>query len=516
MSPNTRKLAWLFVLPCVLVALSFTLQGRKDFNLWDEGFFWYGAQRVLAGDVPIRDFFAYDPTRYYWAAAVMGLLGDNGVVSLRLGAALAQVIGLFLALNLISPFRKPHRHADLLLLLASTVVLMLWMYVYYKVYDVVAALVLLTVLAWWLEKPSVQRFFVLGIGVGFVATIGRNHGVYGLVGCAGAIACGNFPRQGVVDWLAALVVLGTGIAIGFAPVWVAMLVVDGYAAAFLESVYYLFEIQATNIPLPVPWPWSPNLLTLSPGLAVHGFFAGLCFVALLAFPVVSIPWILVSKFKDKPVQPAFVAAAVLAVPYAHYAFSRADVPHLSFAIFPLLMGCLLAAQQLQPTFKWLLLAALVFISGLLMLPLQPAGKCLIVHRCVDVNVAGDVIRLPEKKAAEVRIVQRLVADHVPAGGGMLVTPSWPGAYPLVGQKSPVYDIYTLLKRSDSFQHKEIARLAEAKPSLVVVVEEPLDGGESHFLRNTSPLVYAYVLKHFVEVPVVGFPTVKAYRSKSPD
>ena len=516
MALNNRKLLFILMLPVALVTLSFVWQGHTDFNLWDEGFLWYGAQRVLAGEVPIRDFLAYDPTRYYWAAVVMGLLGNDGVVSLRVGAALFQALGLVLALNLISRSKKLISRTDVLFLVACTIVLMLWMYVYYKVYDVVAALLLVAMLSWFFEKPSTTRYFWLGVCIGFVATIGRNHGVYALVGCAGAIAYTNIREKNFIAWVRPLPTLLAGGVVGFAPVWIAMLAVDGFATAFLDSITYLLQMKSTNLPLPVPWPWSAALLTMPIGLAVHGFFAGLCFVALLAFPLVTIPWMVLCKFRNKPLDSALVAAALLSVPYAHYAFSRADVPHLSFSIFPLLIGCLVLVQELQPKLKWPLLGGVVAVSALLMLPLQPAGKCSIVYTCVDVNIAGDVILMPEKKSAEVHILQKLVTQYASDGSRFLVTPSWPGAYPLFSQKSPVFDIYTLLKRSDTFQQKEIERLMKTKPSLVVMVEDPLDGGDSHFLKNTNPLIYAYVVNHFLEVPVLGFPSVKAYRSHAYD
>lgn len=496
------------------VALVFALQWQTDFNLWDEGFLWYGAQRVLAGDVPILDFQAYDPARYYWAAAIMRLLNSEGIVSLRVGAALCQTIALFLSLQLICKSCEKPIFDNKLFIVVCVVLLMQWMYVYYKVYDIVAAVALIAMLASLIEKPTILRYFLLGICIGFVATIGRNHGVYGLIGCAGAIVYINVGNTAVNEWLKHLFAICVGIFVGFAPVWVAMLTIDGYATAFLNSVYYLFELKTTNLPLPVPWPWRSTLQTLPIALAIHGFFTGLYFVALLVFPVVSITWILITKIrKMSALNPGFIAAAWLSVPYAHYAFSRADVPHLSFSIFPLLIGSMLLLKEKTPKIWWSSLLGIFLTSALLMIPLQPLGKCLIVHRCVEVNVAGDVIRVPEKKASEIRLLQELVEKYVPRGGIIFVTPSWPGAYPLLGRKSPVYDIYNLSKRSDFFQQKEIEKLAWANPMLVVMVEELLDGGDAHLLKNTNPLIHSYLLKNYTQLPDVGSPTVKVFLLK---
>jgi hypothetical protein len=96
-----RALACLAI-SCAIVTGLFFWQGWQDFNLNDEGFLWYGAQRLIAGEVPLRDFQSCDPGRYYWSAAIMALSGDSGIIALRAAVAAFEVAGLVLALLMIS------------------------------------------------------------------------------------------------------------------------------------------------------------------------------------------------------------------------------------------------------------------------------------------------------------------------------------------------------------------------------------------------------------------------------
>ncbi|PLX38965.1 MAG: hypothetical protein C0605_07080, partial [Hyphomicrobiales bacterium] len=70
----------------------------------------------MLGNVPIRDFMAYDPGRYYWSAGIMKLLGSNGIIALRASVAAFQLIGLIIGLQLITRSLSPAKLQNLLFL----------------------------------------------------------------------------------------------------------------------------------------------------------------------------------------------------------------------------------------------------------------------------------------------------------------------------------------------------------------------------------------------------------------
>jgi len=65
-------------------------------NVADEGFVWYGCILTAGSKIPLRDFYSYDPGRYYWVAAFSPWLGQ-GILAMRIATAAFQALGLFCA-----------------------------------------------------------------------------------------------------------------------------------------------------------------------------------------------------------------------------------------------------------------------------------------------------------------------------------------------------------------------------------------------------------------------------------
>src|SRR3954451_24091555 len=94
-----RPATWLTICEAVLLGAAasltvFALQWRYGFLWSDEGWLWYISQRTALGDIPLRDFFSYDPGRYYWSALIFKLTGSSGLYQEILADYLFAILGI--------------------------------------------------------------------------------------------------------------------------------------------------------------------------------------------------------------------------------------------------------------------------------------------------------------------------------------------------------------------------------------------------------------------------------------
>ena len=209
----------------------------------------------MLGEVPIRDFMAYDPGRYYWSAAVMSVWGDSGIVPLRGRRDILP--GDWRDFRPIRGCPWIDETSLLLFCFYRPIMFVMWMSSGSKYHDNSQPLILIAGADVLIEKPTKSRYFFAGLCVGLAAVVGRNHGVYGVAGSAGVMLWLSIKRQTAPGFCMASDG-AAGVAVGYLPVIVMLLLVPGFAAAFWESIRFQFEIKATNLPLPVPWPGVPT------------------------------------------------------------------------------------------------------------------------------------------------------------------------------------------------------------------------------------------------------------------
>ncbi len=498
-----------------VVAL-FLWQGHKGFDLADEGFLWYGAQRVMLGEVPIRDFMSYDPGRYYWSAAIMRLLGDNGILAQRAAAAAFQALGLCIAMLLVLRHARGPRPP---LALMALVTLLVWMFPRHNYFDIVVSIALVGAMAFLIQNPTARRYLLAGIVVGLAAFFGRNHGVYGVMSSLGVLVWlairpwnSSGPGPGL---LRGGVLWSLGVLLGYLPMLAMLALVPEFVQPFWESILFLAEINTTNLTLPIPWPWTVPTDTYTTVDYLRRVFAGVYFMALLAFPLIGIPWVGWRRLGGRSTPSALAAAVFLALPYAHYAFSRADIPHLALGVFPLLIGCFVLAGRGKTRFGYPLAVMLCLTSLLVMFPTQPGWKCL-GGQCVEVQAGSDTLAVRPRHAEEIELLQRVVHAYAPDGRPFVVLPFWPTTYAMFDRKSPLWELCALWPRNEAFQRREILRMQVARPAFVLLQDIAVDGREDLLFANTHPLLHQYFKENFTPVPeFLDNPVLKLYVSPTP-
>jgi len=439
---------------------------------------------------------SYDPGRYYWSGALMRLWGDRGILAQRSAIALFQVFGLFAALLLIA---SSSREKPPLYLVLSAAILLAWMIPRHKLFDISLSIFLIGALAYLAAAPTTRRYFFAGACVGLVAVFGRNHGVYGVFSSLLIILSlkiGNRATKGTVRELKYWVL---GILIGYSPLLLLVVIKPGFASEFLRSIQYIFEVKATNLAIPIPWPWTVELGSADPSVIARRLLVGVSFLALGVCAVIAVGWLLWRSYRGRSTPPVLAACAALSLPYVHYAYSRADVSHLAQGIFPVLVGTLALLPSRSSRLQWSAGGLLLAFSVWVTLPHQPGWQCAVMNDCRSIDVAGDNIAVVPRVADDVALIGKLVGKYAPNGRSFVVTPLWPAAYALHERASPMRLIYTIFPRSPEFQAREIERIKQADPGFVLIVDYALDGRDDLRFVNTHADIARFIDSTYARV-----------------
>jgi len=513
-SKNASEVLKVMFLAMGLATLSLYLQcniglGLADegFLLADEGFLWYGAVQTALGRVPVRDFQSYDPGRYYWTAFWLRLLGNN-LISLRISCRIFQVIGMTLGLLVL---RRAIRSWPMLIV--AGFVLLAWMIPRHKLFDSSIAMSGVFFAFYLIRKPSLRRHFISGIFVGIAAFFGRNHGLYNFLAFALLIMFIWF-KSGRTNLIRRAVWWFIGILVGYSPMLIMILTVEGFWSSFIEEALVSFSRGATNIPLPVPWPWKLQiskitLATLEP--AVRRFLVGSAYLSIPLFYFCSVICISASKKERMQRKSILVAATLVGMMYMHHAFARAGSYHLAQAIGPFLI----ALFALPFTFNFSNKKILNSIGLLILLGVTHIAVVRMSPYCwkkntssvtfVKYDIAGSHIWMTQRKADFIKTVRDIDSQKVRKDEGLLIAPHWPGLYPILQRESPLSRIYFLFPESTERQKEMIRLLKKKNVNWVILGDVALDGrGELRF-RNTHRLVWQHFVDEFEVVNFQGLP-----------
>ncbi len=489
----------LCLLAAALLFGAFFIDGNvgTDIDFSDEGFLWYGMSALKKGLVPIRDFQAYDPGRYLWSAGWSLIFGDS-LLALRFTCVIFAWLGLTLGLL---AARRISRSWFFLLPLAVT--LALWMFPRYKVFEQSISLMAIYVAVRLIERPTIRQHLWTGLFVGFMAFMGRNHGLYQALAFGLVILI--LARGGLAEFLKKSGAWAGGIALGYLPQIAMAAFVPGYLSAYAEQLRIDIKF-GTNLAMPVPWPW-----TVSPWLYGHAKWdaiaEGWLFVALLVFLAAALIRLLFSGRNAAPKYPLFVAGSCVALTYTHYAFSRPDIYHLTHSVPAMILGTVALCHTLGPRLgRWLPPLATL---GLLILSIPPT-----VYYAEFYSVAvrpsgsfsprdlgGKTMRLPPKEAAILDTANHVAHDLAKPGEAILFLPHFPGLYPATGRLSPIKPIYLIYPAAPEQEAAELADMQAKNVAWVLLQDVPLDGRDDLRFRNTNPLLFQHLERNYERVPI---------------
>ena len=488
---RARDALFVWSLAAVLVAALFALQSHVGLNLSDEGYLWYGAIHARAGEVPIRDFGAYDPGRYYWSAAWSFVFGED-IIGLRAGLAVFQAIGL--GCGLLAVRRAV---ANRWLLVFAGVVLALWMSPRHKIFEPSLAMMAVWFCVRLLEQASPGRLWAAGVFTGLAAVFGRNHGVYCTLsmGVAIAWAC----RFAVQDTAAALLRFGAGIAVGFAPLGVLALLEPGFATAFVRDIAAIAD-RGVNIPHPIPWPWRIEWVATGALGNASKALASVTYLLYFAFFPVAL-WVIVRRRLIGPEVVLLGSAALVGVAYGHHMIVRSDLAHLAQSIHPALLGSF-ALVAVVPARSRVAIGAIVF--GLLAVltlgvaaPTQPIGALWSAPSPYPIrDLNGRHVLVPPDIARTVDAVREQLLPSLDAQDAVLFTPDLTALYPLTGRSAPVWNIYPLWRASDASQRGMIDEIEAHRVQAVVLRPSRGHASATWDFEVTHPLVVAHLRAEF--------------------
>lgn len=495
------QFAQMSVAMLVLVTIRYAMYGSVGLMLEDEGYLWYGSQRVVLGELPVRDFFGYDVPRYWWNALVMLVLGRTDIGALRIALALCEWLVLVLAGAWAMLVRIPWRSWMFGVLLVLVVT---WLGPRHKLYDHVTIWLLLIAGERYLQLPSMRRAWWLGVIIGVVAMIGRNHGLYGA--CVGGMlllvvwAQPQAWRQRIVQagWCAA------GVVVGFLPTILIMVLDARFGQEYVRNTIAIVTRGNVNMPLPIAWPW----------LAPSGdqLLRSLWYV----FPIVlycSVAcWLLYQRWRGTTRSVSWIAPIIVGVPYVHVWTSRAELGHLAQSIAPALALSVLIIGVFTP--RWRVGVAMgMCVWSLWVSTVAPWQASWLARSKTqqEVTVGMQQLTVPNGVAANLRLLRAVHAQYAPDGGAFMVAPYWPGAYALYQQPAPQYYSYLLFRYDSATQQREIAGIQRYQPRFILIDDRFIDGNPQWHFGMFMPELDAYITTHYRRVNEANIPdTMRLY------
>ena len=221
------ELLVLLLISTLVVGLLYLPFIRYGLNLADEGYLLFGTKCFLEGQVPIRDFRAYDPGRYYWCALWMKFLRPS-FLSQRVSMAGLMIITLTLSSYLIFYCTQ-----NWIVSILGILILFVLMNKSFKMFETTFIVLQIAALFLFLNSPGNLANFVLGVVVGGSLYIGINLALYSFVSSVIVLIIKFVMPESDLSSIGNVVLIGGfGLVLGLAPTFFLAIRYRGYLRAY--------------------------------------------------------------------------------------------------------------------------------------------------------------------------------------------------------------------------------------------------------------------------------------------
>ena len=493
----SSTLFWVLLLSACLVVFMHAPGIKTGINLADEGYLWYGTLKVLEGAVPIRDFRAYDPGRYYWCALWMRVLGRN-LLSLRIAMIAIQTVALATGVSAVLIAT-----GEWLAAVFASLALVAWMLPRYKQIDILFPMTAALMAVMLAGNPIPSYFLLAGVFVGVCLLFGLNHAIYAAGGLSLLILLMSFHVHGLA-LTESLAWSSLGLGIGMLPVIAIFIFVPGlFHVYWQQKILKIFQRGTTNLSLPIPWVGRPMPAhmkrmdkwtgqVVSAGFTVMPIFYGLVlWSAVLERNMVS------------PREWAVIAVSCVGVFYMHHALSRADITHLAQASPPLIIGLVITLFGFS--YGWIMVGGFIAVSLWFVyrpheLLVKSLGRSNELKR---IEFDGNSLWLPAEMAQYLARLRDLVDAHSKPGDPVLFAPKLVTLYPLLARRPAVYDTFCVYPASEAEQTLMINQLVTEGARLALIANHPVDSRDELRFSNTHPRVWEYLDREFTVLDIAG-------------
>jgi hypothetical protein len=206
--------------------------------------------------------------------------------------------------------------------------------------------------------------------------------------------------------------------------------------------------------------------------------------------------------------PEWLAAAASAAGagFLVHAFYTADFFHIAEGVVPFVIAAgALSANLWRSGVRRSSLAVFCGMAFLVIaswLPMEPLvqhlrSKAQAPETVQQISIQGKTFEVPAEQAAIMNTVAAAFRNCRLLDGGFLAAPYYPGLYPFLNTRSPLWDTYFLWPRSQQAQQEDIDALQRNRTALILLNPEmALNARESLELIHTNPILVAYVEAHY--------------------